>query len=174
MTLTQSELKKRLKYDPETGIFTWLTASGSSKIGAVAGNFHPTTGYLRITINRKAHSAHRLAWLYVYGEFPPKGMETDHINHDKLDNRIKNLRIVTQSQNSANSKVYSTNKLGVRGVIQCPRTGRFFARIKHNGKNRHLGTFNTIDEAAARFSQEAKAIWGECFHDARTQITPSQ
>ena len=69
--LTQEELKRLLNYDPKTGIFVWkIYRNYNAKIGDIAGNTNATTGYINIKINNKSYSAHRLAWLYVYGYFP--------------------------------------------------------------------------------------------------------
>jgi hypothetical protein len=97
--LTQGRLRELLSYDPETGAFTWLVSLGRRvRVGDVAGTFNGR--YWAITVNKRIYMAHRLAWLYVYGSFPK--YELDHINGDKIDNRIVNLRDVTGQVNRQN------------------------------------------------------------------------
>lgn len=97
--LTQAELKRKLHYDPDTGIFTWKVFSPGITIGKVAGAI--SSGYIRIKVHPSLQYAHRLAWLYVYGYFPEHG--TDHINGIKTDNRIANLREATHDSTSTRS-----------------------------------------------------------------------
>ena len=156
--LTQTELKSLLHYDAETGIFTWkVNGNKSVKIGNVAGN--NTRGYLSISIKNKNYFLHRLAWLYVYGKLPD--LDIDHINRIKNDNRIKNLREVSKSQNSQNQeKSHSTNKTGVLGVTINIKNGRksYRAIIGVNGKNIHLGYFKDLEQAKITYLK-AKEIY---------------
>jgi hypothetical protein len=101
--LTQSRLKELLIYDPDTGIFRRRIACGIAVAGSTPGNIN-AMGYLDISIGCKRYYAHRLAWLYVYGEWP--SLEIDHINCDRLDNRISNLRDVTHHQNMNNLRFH--------------------------------------------------------------------
>lgn len=110
--ITQSELKKIFLYEKESGIFT------RKRLNKITGSKN-NCGYLNININNKTYYAHRLAWLYVYGEFPK---HIDHINHIRTDNRIANLRNVEHKENRRNSSLISTNKSGVNGVFWDKRT----------------------------------------------------
>lgn len=92
---------------------------------------------------------------------PPKGMKVDHINGDILDNRRCNLRICTNAENIRNSRRYSCNRLGIKGVSK-ERTGKFRAQIRNNeGKHLHLGTFETADAAHQAYVEAAKKYHGE-------------
>ena len=153
--LTRSRLIELLSYEPETGLFRWRTAASPRvKDGKVAGCAMPS-GYIVIRIDGTGFSAHRLAWLYVYGRWPDE--QIDHINALRADNRIANLRDVTPSGNQGNRRhPFTNNKLGVLGV-RC-RYGRYHAVIGLNNKLIELGIFDTAEEASAAYLA-AKAIY---------------
>lgn len=144
--LTQDFIREILDYKSETGIFVWKTIASknsSNKIGDVAGSIDPQ-GYRRIGIARKYYMEHRLAWLYVYGEWPKE--QIDHIDNDRSNNRIENLRDVNQSINQHNQiRAHSHNHNGYLGVH--PHRDKFRARIRINGEDKHLGLFCTPEEA---------------------------
>lgn len=159
--LTVERLYEVLTYDPETGVFKWkITRANSAIKGRVAGCFRNGEGsYRQILIDGRKYYEHRLAWLYVHGEWPPM---VDHINLNKSDNAIKNLRKATVSQNLANSKVWKNNKLGVKGVRK--RNGRddlYEARLCFRGKQRVLGLFTSAEEAHTAYLDAAKQHYGE-------------
>lgn len=153
--LTQSDLKKHLLYNPETGSFTRRIASGGIKAGAPAGYLKPD-GYVRIRVMGRMHQAHRLAWLYVSGTWPENVI--DHINGDKADNRIKNLRDVTHQENMRNAKQYSTNTSGVMGVSWHQGDQRWHARIEISGKRTYLGAFLEKEHAIIARKAAEKAL----------------
>ena len=160
--LTQERLQELLSYDPETGIFTNLKSRGRVKIGAVAGSKNPN-GYIYIAIDSKKYRAHRLAWLYVHGNFPAN--QIDHINEVKDDNRIVNLRLATNLENHQNQSSPRTNNTsGYLGVIWDKFSGKWRARIKVNGKQKHLGCFDTGEEASEAYvtaKRELHPFWVE-------------
>ena len=136
--LTQSYLKEILSYDPETGIFIWLVSNSNRvRIGSEAGAY--SQGYCRISVNGKIYSAHRLAFLYMTGEFPVD--HVDHIDHDRRNNKWSNLRTVTYKENSKNRSIYKRNKSGFTGVCWHKASAKWRVRIKIDGKDRHLGYF---------------------------------
>lgn len=157
--LTAANIKDVLDYDAEVGVFLWLVKpSIGVNIGDVAGAI-TSEGYVTISYKRKAHKGHRLAWLYVYGALPPM---IDHINGNRADNRISNLRIATNSQNLMNSKVRCQNKTGLKGVSERNWPGkRFCASIVVDGKPRSLGVYATAEEASAAYSRAAHEHFGE-------------
>jgi len=141
--ITQKFLKNRFNYDENTGVFTFKVFAGSKRPGEPAGCVTPK-GYIHISIDSKAYKAHRLAWLYVYGVMPE--CDIDHIDHNKENNAISNLRLVTQIENSKNRPKDKRNSCGVTGVY-LQDCGTWRARITVNRKTIHLGIFNTLDEA---------------------------
>ena len=138
-TITQTQLKEVLKYNEKTGVFNWKKRSGKK-----AGN-KSDTGYIRIRINNVSYKAHRLAWLYKYGEFPKE--QIDHINHIGIDNRIVNLRVVNNRINSLNHSMNKNNTSGFCGVHWCKTYKRWVAGITINYKRLALGTFINVEEA---------------------------
>ena len=157
--MTQEYIREILLYDKDTGIFTWKKNTGYKKnIGKIAGSNR--LGYIRIGINNKEYSAHRLAWLYVYGNFP-KG-QIDNINHDTSDNRICNIRDVSNHENRKNMSIGKNNTSGITGVSIRKSTGRWRATISHNRKSIHLGYFSTKEEAI-KVRKEAEIKYG--FHE---------
>ena len=149
--LTREQLLEDWDYDSVTGVFMRRRAvgrHGRHKAGTVArpGRAH---GYSVIHIGGRVHRAHRLAWLYVYGEWPKI---IDHINGDRADNRIKNLRNVTQIENMQNLKrAPVTSKSGLLGAHKGTRCKRWYARIRINGISTKLGLFDTAEEAHAAY-----------------------
>lgn len=167
--ITQTELKSLLSYDLDTGIFRWLASRGSVSAGSVAGCLDKSIGYVHIGIGGDKHSAHRLAWLYVYGVFPPE--HVDHINLIKNDNRIFNLREATDSQNKKNQEKQSNNTSGfkcVNRVILKSGTTKWMVRTKLNSKYYYLGTHNTPEEASAVYQTFAKLHHGEFYNEVET------
>ena len=146
---TQYMIRKYFVYDPNTGELCWkLRANKASvignSVGTVVGTL-PDAGYVTIGFFGKQYFAHRLIWLYVHGEWPEK--QIDHINHDRTDNRICNLRMVSHYTNMKNKALYTTNCSGYSGVE--PHGKNWKARIGVNGTKVLLGVFSTYNEAVA-------------------------
>lgn len=139
-----AELARSLwDYDPQTGVFLWrITASTKAKAGQVAGT-RDVYGYTILRYAGKGYKAHRIAWLYVYGAWPT--LLLDHINQDKSDNRIANLR-----------EVDGPSASGVRGVSWFSQYSKWKATIMHRGRKFFLGHFDRIEDAKAAY-QTAKA-----------------
>lgn len=136
--ITQERLKSLLTYDPDTGNFCWR------KTNKIAGTLH-ANGYRRVQIDGKTYLAHRLAWAYAHGAFP--ACNVDHINHNRSDNRIENLRLVTQSENQHNRKRTTQSSSGFLGVSWFAPKKKWRAYIKANGKRHHLGWFSDVNLA---------------------------
>ena len=143
--ITQCRLKELLEYDAGSGLFTWKKDMAAHvHAGDIAGNMDGK-GYWMVTVDGKGRLAHRLAWLYVYGEWPDG--EIDHINHQITDNRIDNLRVVTRRGNMMNRAIGSNNTSGHMGVMWKTDKKRWKAYIHVNGKQKHLGYFKDIKDA---------------------------
>lgn len=152
-------IRSALDYDPSTGIFRWTRpASPQMRPGSIAGT-PKGDGYRVIMVSRRRYAAHRLAWLYVHGEMPPGNL--DHINGDRDDNRIVNLRLATPSQNAMNRKMRSDNATGYRGVYREVQSGKYRAAIGVNRKILQLGRFDTPEEAFAAYCAKARELHGE-------------
>lgn len=137
--LSAEFLRINFSYDPDTGIFIRMGEDKQS--GRIA-----TKGYRQIAIIGKRFMAHRLAWLHFYGVWPTK--QLDHINRNKDDNRIANLREVDNQTNQENVELWNHNRSGFRGV-SLRQDGRFRADIKTNGKTKALGVFDNLEDAAS-------------------------
>ena len=162
--LSQEMLKERIHYDKETGFFTWLDVKViANRARNKRAGCTNRAGYVQIglKVNGKYYRffAHRLAWLYEHGEFPSGSL--DHINHSKTDNRITNLRIATQRENLRNQSMSSNNTTGHTGVTLRKSSNKYYAHIKVNYKQKHLGSFENVEDAA-KAVKEARAHYG--FH----------
>jgi len=145
MKITQERLKELLTYDENTGMFTWaIDRNNRRKKGDIAGCY-TKRGYLTIVADGKNYTAHQLAWLYTYGEYPT--YQIDHINGTKDDNRICNLRDVKQSVNCKNQRKPKRNTSGVIGVYWHKRDKRWTASIKVDGKYINGGSYLEFSDA---------------------------
>ena len=146
--LTAHIVQKHYSYDAETGIFTRRNDCPNKrfKAGDRSGGF-AAYGYRTICIGGIRYFEHVAAWAYIHGGSPL--LHIDHINGNRCDNRIDNLREVTQKQNNENRGIDARNTSGFRGVSWSKAAKKFEAYIKHNGKRRHLGLFSSALDAAA-------------------------
>lgn len=153
--LTQKGLKEVLNYDPITGIFTWgISNSNRVKVGDFTGTLR-NDGYIAIGVIGRSYLAHRLAWLYMTGEMPTYFI--DHINGNRADNRFCNLREATNQQNMQNLiKPQERSTTGFLGVSFDKPNRKYVAKIRINGKNRHLGSFATPEEASVAYLSEKR------------------
>lgn len=157
--ITQERLKELLDYNPDTGEFVSKVPRGRSRKGCVVG-CPDVNGYTRISIDRMKYKAHRLAFLYMKGTFPRKGLEIDHINRVRNDNRWNNLRLVTHKENMQNSALRVDNASGYRGVTFNKGACKWKAYITLENKQKHLGYFPTKEEAIeARLKAEKELNW---------------
>lgn len=147
-----------LSYDPATGILTWETSpSANVTPGQNAGSFDGH-GYRVVSVGGKRWGAHRLIWTMVNGPIP-SGYDVDHINGDRQDNRLENLRLLTRAENNQNTRAARRDsKSGLQGVTSHRRSGLFNARIKLNGISQSLGYFKTAAEAHEAYLQRKREI----------------
>lgn len=142
--ITQERLKQLVSYDPDTGIFIRkISLAHNAKAGSSAGTKNSQHGYLEFSIDCKTYTCHRLAWLYMFGEFPKS--QIDHINHIKTDNRMKNLRCVIASENQKNRKLNKNNSSGYSGVRKIKN--RWQCQIVVDTQFIYLGSFNNLSDA---------------------------
>lgn len=159
--LTADTLRSVLHYEPATGIFTWkVSNSNRVKVGDQPG-CPGGDGYLRIRVQSRLYLAHRLAWLYMSGEWPKD--QIDHTNRIRTDNRISNLREVSNKQNGQNKSKRSSNTSGHQGIRWYKQRSRWRACIMHNYKYIHLGYFTTIEEAIAARKAAEKIYWADTY-----------
>ena len=162
--LTYETAMEFFRYEPSSGKLFWKKKTAQRiKVGDEAGTLCKKGGYRMVFINRKGYLVHRVAILIATGECDPS-KEVDHIDHDRGNNRLNNLRIVDRVNNMRNTGLGKTNKTGIIGVsLRYTRTGklRYSANIMVNRKSINLGIFDTIEEAAAA-REEANIKYG--FH----------
>jgi hypothetical protein len=162
--LTQNELKDRLHYSPETGVFTWINSKSKNlgKTGDIAGGDNGC-GYIKIHVLGKSQYAHRLAFLYMTGKFPNRIL--DHINEKKNDNRWINLRMATNSQNMCNQGKPASNTSGVKGVTWDKVTHSWKAQCRVNGVVKNLGRYQLMSDAIAIRQSVAKNAQGNFYKE---------
>ena len=142
-----SELRKLFRYDPKTGyLFYWKRPKGSTVDPSYPAGYVTKKGYRRIQINKEKYSAHRLVMKFN-GIIIPEGLQVDHINGNRDDNRIENIRVVNGSENKKNSKRYDNNSSGHTGVAYHKKAQKWIAYIRSEGKLIHLGIFECKNDA---------------------------
>lgn len=172
-TLTAEKLRELLRYDPVTGNFFWLvTQGGRSQAGQRAGKIlKANRGYRQIVVLGIRYRAHRLAWLYMTGEWPRDVI--DHIDGDTDNNRWANLRAATQAQNMANQRLYRKNNTsGHRGVFKVKGRESWRVRIRVRGEQISCGCYPTFEAAKAAYLQHATRLYGEFARTAEFPDAP--
>lgn len=158
INLTAETLRSILTYDENTGEFTRCVQNGPFKKGSIAGT-KLNTGYISIRVRGTYFQAHRLAWLYAYGTWPTGYI--DHINHDKSDNRLTNLRDVSWSVNLHNLKSAKvSNQARLLGVS--PYKNRWIAQIQKDKKKIHIGVYATPEEAHIAYMNKKQELNLKC------------
>lgn len=156
--LTAARLREVLHYEPETGVFTRIKSVCGQTAGTICGSPNGR-GYIQITIDGKSYLAHRLAFLYMTGEWPAEF--ADHINCTQTDNRWANLREATKYENARNSRGRRDTIGGLKGARYDKSIDKYRASIAVNGKQKYLGVFITAEEASQAYSLAAKQYYGQ-------------
>ena len=116
------------------------------------------SGYMVISINSKTYRVQRIVWIYMFG-FIPDGFYIDHINGNKTDNRLSNLRLATNKQNQENRPAPANNTSGYRGVTWHKSYNKWMARICHDKKRINLGFFDFPEEAYEAYKKASKSLY---------------
>ncbi|HBY9796140.1 TPA: hypothetical protein MJA66_14730 [Klebsiella pneumoniae] len=157
--LNKERLDELLDYSPDSGLFTWkVNRRGKAKSGCIAGSKNGQ-GYIIIKIDGKFYFAHRLAWLVTHGTFPVNMI--DHIDGNRENNKINNLREATDEQNMWNSAAGKNNKTGVKGVSWDGRRKRFRASISIKGKNKEIGSYLSLKDAESAIKDYRLKLHGK-------------
>jgi len=157
-TITQEELKQLLSYDPETGVFVWNSARRKGSVsGETVGYIHHS-GYRYCEIKGKHYAVHRVVWLYIYGEIPDCSI--DHIDGDRRNNRLKNLRLAknNHADNGQNRKLNCNSSTGFMGVSFQKSSKKYVARISKNKISYFLGEFSSPEEASLAYKKAKKEL----------------
>lgn len=158
--ITQGQIKLLMEYNPETGTFTWKVRPRKGRVcpGDTAGTVR-ADGYVIIRISQVRYRAHRLAFLYMTGEWPPH--EVDHIDGNPSNNSWENLRLATPCQNQQNQKLRKNNKSGYAGVSR-RKDGKWQAHIKAQGRNIYLGMYPTAKDAGDAYNEAKQKVHTFC------------
>lgn len=162
--ITQQRLRELFIYDANNGLFTRRVATGRHgrhRVGSQAGT-RQNRGYIVIYVDGRRYVAHRLAWLYVHGEWP--SMDLDHINQIKDDNRISNLRLATRKQNMQNVSKHKHNTSGFKGISWHKPRKKWRAYIFNEYKQIHLGLFDSREAAI-----DARLVAEQIYHSHRNK-----
>lgn len=160
-TETIAELREWLSYDPDTGVFLWRKYRRNIRAGSVAGGLDKSNGYIVIGFKKRLYYAHRLALAFSTGELP---LMVDHINGNKTDNRLSNLRPASNQTNQCNRKPSQGRLSQYKGVSASRSRWRAYLGSKH------LGVFQTEEDAARAYDRAALAAYGDF---ARVNFPPS-
>lgn len=158
MRIKPEELKRVLEYNPVTGEFFWLISGSAMRVGDLAGSVY-SNGYRYIQINNEDYRAGRLAWFYVTGEDPLDFI--DHKDGIRDNNRFRNLRKATNSQNQANRGAPFNNTSGFKGVTWQASRMKWLVRITVNNHSKNLGRYVNLVDAVKAYRVAALAAWGE-------------
>lgn len=155
-------LHSLLRYDPDSGHLFWL-ALGKGRIKKRPAGTRLSTGYIGVVIGPKRYYAHRICWALYHGRWPEE--QIDHINGDKTDNRITNLREATNLQNGKNLKMSVRNTSGVTGVTFDRANNKWRATLKANGRSIYLKRWDTFEQAVEARKAAEKQYFGKWVRD---------
>jgi hypothetical protein len=157
LSTSYERLSNILNYDPETGIITWKRNIGRARAGKEAGTICEH-GYRQLQVEGVRYYAHRLAWFFAYGQWPAD--QIDHINGDRADNRLCNLRESSQQDNCRNRRANHSNQSGIKGIYWDTLNNKWRAQICVAGTNQNLGLFDTKEAAAEAYEGASLLFFG--------------
>jgi len=143
--LTQDQVKSLFHYDSDNGILKWRVNNGGKVLAGNLAGCKNHYGYIVINFKKKSYQAHRLAWLYVHGYLPLQ--QIDHINRDRSDNRLINLRLATHSLNNQNKEIQRNNTSGCKGLSYQKKNKKWVSHIGINNKKNRIGQYENIADA---------------------------
>lgn len=152
-------IRDRLSYNAETGVLSWIVVPSNNVQAASRAGAVLKIGYRKIVMNNYQMYAHHVAWYMHHGKWPES--QIDHVNGDRDDNRILNLRLATQAQQNFNTKLPCSNTSGHKGVARCSKTNRWRAYIVLNRKQKFLGNYDNFGSAVAARKAAEVEICGE-------------
>lgn len=159
---TQEQLLSIFDYNEETGILYWRESRGCVAKGYIAGTKH-NKGYLSIVLDKIPYLVHRVIWCMYYGNWPTDYI--DHINGNRSDNSILNLRLATRSENAKNHPKRLDNTSGIKGVIWDKRRNKWIARVQNNNTRYDVGGYDSIEEAELEIKKFREQLHNEfCNH----------
>lgn len=171
MMLSLDRLNQVLTYNPETGVFNWKQAiSNRVHVGAEAGAI-TRNGYRMIRVDGENLYAHRLAWMFVHGQMPDRII--DHVNLDRDDNRIENLRECDHSENNCNSYLRRDSPSGIKGVGWDSHREKWACSVRHRGR-RLRKRFDTLAEAENWVRSVRESLHGEFVNHGKTQTNDEE
>jgi hypothetical protein len=159
--LTADFVREVFDYDPHTGAIKWRVKYSRKVNAGMPAGYLDSGRYVRIRIKGRAYAAHRIAFLYMHGRWPTEFL--DHVNGDKTDNRLVNLRECSSAQNNSNRPYTRPTRAGVKGVRLTPN-GSYEARISANGRRIYLGKYDDAESAKAAYQSAALKYHGEFAH----------
>lgn len=158
--ITEQLVREVFYFDKEVGKLYWKKPTSKRVKKGEEIKTLDRHGYYKVGLNNKEYLVHRVVWLYVYGYYPENLI--DHIDGNKLNNKIENLREANKFCNSLNSKTRKDNTSNIRGVYFDKNNKKWYAQIKDN-KRYFLGYYDSYDEAVcARFAAEQCLKWEVC------------
>lgn len=158
LSLLRSRFKDLFHYCDKTGDLTRLQTRCGRALSGSKVRSPNSQGYYRVYVDGERYFAHRVIFLMVYGYLPK---QVDHINQDKTDNRIDNLRPATHAQNMFNRPIFKNNTTGRQGVDF--KDGKYRARIQVDGKSEYIGKFNCLEEASSAYEKRRIELQGDVF-----------
>jgi hypothetical protein len=143
MTITQDKVKELFEYR-DGALFWRVSTTNSIKVGQKAGTAVNDAGYEMLGIGGKIYRTHRIIFMYHYGYFPNK---IDHIDGNRANNKIENLRPATNAENSRNTKISKRNKSGIKGVCWANHVNKWMVQVRHGSSKKYFGLYDDLELA---------------------------